>query len=241
MQQAHLTALAALLLTLVVSACGEDSSRSKGGGEGETEGQEGEGEGSEGEGAEGEGAEGEGAEGEGAEGEGAEGEEEGFAQDQLALYKSGTRLKAIVGRTPDGSQAWLGWWDSELGIECIFMATSDGKERCLPANQYYIAYFSDENCYNLIVPFFLVNAQCKPPKYLGLSLPNENGCGISVGHVYISAEQFVGDVVYFLNPSGDCISMPSSTLTASGYHLYHAEPEVPLDRFVARERSILEP
>ncbi len=55
------------------------------------------------------------------------------------VVKSGTRLKAIVLKSDDGAQQFVGWWDSKLGIECKWLdpqtniALDDSyKGHCLP-------------------------------------------------------------------------------------------------------------
>ena len=66
-----------------------------------------------------------------------------------STVKSGTRLKARVARSPDGASQFLGWWDSELGVECGRKSPGPGLEpRCLPGNAFFAGaeLFVDPNC-----------------------------------------------------------------------------------------------
>jgi hypothetical protein len=209
--------------------------------EGEGEGAEGEGaesEGAEGEGAEGEGAEGEGAEGEGAEGEGAEGEGEGIAQNQLALYKSGSRLKAVVGRTPDGAQAWLGWWDDDLGIDCTFQLTDDGEERCIPTRSNgQIQYFTDPGCSQPLYNYYEAAPRCEQDEMIAIWGSSVELCKQTVV-VYENDGVFSGEFVYY-NNNGTCMSYNRTDFQGWGFIRLGAR--IPLDRFVPLTRTVLEP
>src|SRR6185295_8706491 len=48
-------------------------------------------------------------------------------------FESGSRLKAIVLTTPDGTQYFNGWHDTMLDEDCWFDVAADGQLRCLPA------------------------------------------------------------------------------------------------------------
>jgi hypothetical protein len=48
-------------------------------------------------------------------------------------YQSGSRLKAKYYAGSDGSKEFVGWYDSMLSLDCIFLQASDNTTRCLPA------------------------------------------------------------------------------------------------------------
>lgn len=48
------------------------------------------------------------------------------------LYRGGSRLKARVLETPGGGRAFLAFYDTELGFECLPAQATDGVVRCLP-------------------------------------------------------------------------------------------------------------
>ena len=62
-------------------------------------------------------------------------------------WESGTRLRARIQSGTDGSQRFVGWHDSTLGIDCAELPSMDGKKRCLPAGaQYTKGYYLDTAC-----------------------------------------------------------------------------------------------
>jgi hypothetical protein len=69
---------------------------------------------------------------------------------QLELIKSGARLRARLGRTSDGAQGFLGWYDQQLGAPCVMGPATDGKLRCVPGT-YGTLYYSDARCQTAIV------------------------------------------------------------------------------------------
>lgn len=77
-----------------------------------------------------------------------------------STVKSGTRLKARVARSEDGASQFLGWWDSEMGMECERErgAMSDGawsNYRCLPVRSVHTGNYqmwSDAECTLKAVP-----------------------------------------------------------------------------------------
>lgn len=81
-------------------------------------------------------------------------------------YESGSRLKARFLETPGGARSFLGWHDSELGIDCSF-SEINGAHRCLPSPyrvvSYSIPYYSDASCTNRVVPD--LGSPCPDPDY----------------------------------------------------------------------------
>jgi len=84
----------------------------------------------------------------------------GTGPSRLALYQSGSRMKLIVGTTPDGAKDFRGWWDSSLKERCSFQAAPDGKVRCLPAMLPATPYFADVGCTKPVV-----GGNCTPDGY----------------------------------------------------------------------------
>ncbi len=68
---------------------------------------------------------------------------------------SGTRLKALVLRSPDGLELFSGWRDTQLGTTCWFWLAADGERRCAPSTATYA------------VDGFFSDAQCTAPAYRG--------------------------------------------------------------------------
>lgn len=60
-------------------------------------------------------------------------------------HVAGTRLRARNWVTADGARSWDGWHDSELGEDCTFENTADGKHRCVPGALSSL-YFADASC-----------------------------------------------------------------------------------------------
>src|SRR5664280_530267 len=80
---------------------------------------------------------------------------------------SGSRLKANYYVGTDGSKEFIGWHDSQLGVDCSFVLASDGTTRCMPlgtpsAVAIINVAFSDSACSQ---PVAQVNKGCSAPKY----------------------------------------------------------------------------
>lgn len=54
---------------------------------------------------------------------------------------SGTRIRARIATTPDGAQAHLGWFDTELNVTCWM-----GEEKCMPPMAYSTNVYADIDC-----------------------------------------------------------------------------------------------
>jgi hypothetical protein len=66
-------------------------------------------------------------------------------------WVSGSRLRARVQTSTDGAKAFLGWYDSQLKLNCTFERASDDTQRCLPIDTQVdtqTPYFSDAKCTN---------------------------------------------------------------------------------------------
>ena len=67
-------------------------------------------------------------------------------------FRSGARLRAEVIADAAGTRAFSRWQDSELGLPCRFLRSSDGEQRCLPSTSWILGYrepsvtFADPQC-----------------------------------------------------------------------------------------------
>lgn len=65
----------------------------------------------------------------------------------LKIYQSGTRMKMRVGTSLDGAKEFKGWYDSQLGINCVFRKMTSGLTRCIPElTSLNDRWYSDANC-----------------------------------------------------------------------------------------------
>lgn len=88
-------------------------------------------------------------------------------------YASGSRLRAKVYRTADGTKLWHGWYDSTLGTTCSFtqnFTAEDGATRCMPIGT--AAYYLDSTC---STPVTVVQSGCTTPTYVSEALAS-NPC-----------------------------------------------------------------
>ncbi|MGH7440944.1 MAG: hypothetical protein ACRENE_35165 [Polyangiaceae bacterium] len=81
----------------------------------------------------------------------------------LPDYASGSRLRAMVYRTADGTKLWHGWYDATLDTPCTFTegAAEDGATRCLPVG--VGAYYIDSAC---TTPVTVVQSGCSVPTHV---------------------------------------------------------------------------
>jgi hypothetical protein len=60
---------------------------------------------------------------------------------------SGTRIRAVYLNGTDGSRAFDGWHDAQLGVDCSFVPAADGLTRCLPSGGPTVGnYYADAAC-----------------------------------------------------------------------------------------------
>jgi hypothetical protein len=83
----------------------------------------------------------------GNDGAGDDGAGDDGAGDDVTEYRSGTRIRRRMGRTPDGAEMFLGWRDTMRAEDCGFMPAADGVTRCLPpAAAFFAGWFADAQC-----------------------------------------------------------------------------------------------
>ncbi len=141
--------------------------------------------------------------------------------DPLRLYKSGSRIRARFGETPDGAKQFIGWYDSQLSINCLFAETSEGIFRCVPAPLLYAALYADAACAS---PLFMVASDCGTVADWGMSTDE---CGRP--HRIFRRGTIYTDTVAYARSNGTCTQTSLSYYTGTTF--YTAGQEYPLSNF----------
>jgi hypothetical protein len=144
---------------------------------------------------------------------------------QMALYESGTRIKAKIGRTADGAKQWSGWYDSDLGTDCAFGRAPDGKSRCLPTMATNPGYFEDASCKKPILTTWVCYANVKWGSVCpqGSQCPSINPTDCQLHEL---GAKFTADSGYYLNPTdGTCNTADLKNLRVS-YVTYSSGKQV---------------
>lgn len=144
------------------------------------------------------------------------GHDTGSVQNEMRLYKSGSRIKAKVMTTEDGAQAFMGWYDTVLEIDCSMgLVADDGNSRCLPIYLivYDMGYFSDSGCLN---PLYWTGKSlaCDEPSPEWLTFQSA-WCGGGYYSVYRDGRVYVGSTVFQKGVDGSCVDV--SSVAKSGY------------------------
>lgn len=109
---------------------------------------------------------------------GAKGDQGPAGVDGADVALSGSRLKARWDVGADGSRAFAGWFDTQIGAECSYAMASDGKRRCLPEAPAGFLQFTDDKCtYGYLV---LPDSTCSVPAHVKDA--KQSACGET--HVY---------------------------------------------------------
>lgn len=172
-----------------------------------------------------------------------------ISRSQLALNRSGTRIKMRVGSTPDGAKEFHGWHDDVLGVDCYFSRATDGARRCLPATAHLWAgtllgnaYFADEQCTaRVLVQERSARACLRTIRFIVLNLAGDavDDCGSPIDSlaVYDLPAQWYAGPLYELRDG--CIRVDPSGLTdIAGRDLYALGAQVPPDRFQAMTEAV---
>jgi hypothetical protein len=127
----------------------------------------------------------------------------------LPDYASGTRLRAKVYKTPDGTKLWHGWFDSTLGTACTFSQgiAEDGATRCMPPAA--AGYYSDAACTNPIT--VISGAGCSAPAYVSLAA---KGTPCSLSAYSVGAAVDAGTTVYNLQGTSCVAAVVAGTVYA---------------------------
>ncbi len=145
-------------------------------------------------------------------------------QNQMALYESGTRIKARIARTDDGAKQWSGWHDVDLNTDCTFGVAPDGKTRCLPpfittgAQQY-----EDATCTK---PMFYTT-KCATIRW-GLACDGKALCGDTTCTVFEVGSKITdaaGFALYHVDAS-KCVPTSQSSQYLTAFDCYHSGQQV---------------
>lgn len=120
------------------------------------------------------------------------------------LYQSGTRIKARMLVTADGAKSFVGWRDTQLGVDCVFAKASDGKMRCLPFGNWTtssIAY-GDSGCTSPVAMF----GGCSDPTWVGVV--DATSCSSGKVAIYEVSGEFTGSL-FDKSSDGSCSYLPS--------------------------------
>lgn len=93
-----------------------------------------------------------------------------------SVYTSGSRIRMKVIHSPDGAKQFWGWHDATRNEDCQILATSDGKQRCLPFVSSYLTIGSDFADAACTVPVVRIDA-------------NTSACGASIAK-YIVVQSY---------------------------------------------------
>jgi len=154
--------------------------------------------------------------------------DDGVVDDPLHLYKSGSRIRARFGETPDGAKQFMGWYDNQTRTECAFLQTSEGIHRCLPTPLLYSSYFADSSC---TTPLFMATSGCNTTPSWGVVYDE---CSRPI-RVFQRGSVYSGSTGY-VKSSSACTEVNLSYVT--GYTFYTAGQEVPLSAFQMMSVSV---
>lgn len=106
-------------------------------------------------------------------------------------YASGSRLKARKLTGADGSEQYIGWYDSERGENCSFRVAADGVTRCLPEAR-EANYWLDSSCTMTPVYKAVKGGGAKLcgelPPYISVTDPCSGATTIYTGNVQLNAQ-----------------------------------------------------
>jgi len=155
----------------------------------------------------------------------------------MALYRSGQRLRAVVGHTPGGARTFLGWYDSQNEQRCDFLPTADGERRCLPRGGETTAfYFGDPECTEILLMTYPIDPDCGD--YDAIRLVEFTPCGPEY-RSFALGQRYPDDTAWRAESEG-CLPL-GITLLRERHEFYRLGAETPLSSFVALQESLLEP
>lgn len=151
----------------------------------------------------------------------------------MAEQTSGSRIKIRWWTTPDGLKGFAGYWDSELGIECMPYYTGEAY-RCIPSISGLLAY-TDAACTSALV-FTNSRAIADPAKYTYLLELEEGDWRMRMFQLGEAA----GSSALFTKSGSDCDELSSATkdIYIRNYGQPRQAVEVPISTFVELTRSI---
>jgi hypothetical protein len=127
-------------------------------------------------------------------------------------YVSGARIRARYLDGDDGSKQFVGWRDTQLGMDCTYLFAEDGEYRCLPSSILVGGYFTDANCGQ---PAALVAKTCAVPQYASVVTTTTTCTG---------AVQYRGNLVgsaapYIYSWNGTCVDVTASLSSTYDAHV----------------------
>jgi hypothetical protein len=123
--------------------------------------------------------------------------------DAAGLTTSGTRIRQMIGTTPDGAREPRGWFDQQLGLRCFFTETADGKTRCVPLDRASLleGRFTDATCTH---PLALDYNGCAHAYGISFAFTGGDTCG-EVGARIWALTPYSG-TIYLVNSNGLCVA-----------------------------------
>jgi hypothetical protein len=126
-------------------------------------------------------------------------------------FRSGTRVRRIMRDHDDGTEAFLGLYDRELGEDCVFGPAADGSLRCLPeASGAVVAQaallYGQSDCTDPIASIAQVGDT--PPRYAMEPGTLEDDPCISVARYYrLGEELLVTGVTLYQQTDEGCVGV----------------------------------
>lgn len=148
--------------------------------------------------------------------------------DPSKIGASGSRLKARFYAGEDGSQQFVGWYDSQLQKNCTFTPTGDGKLRCVVEGLAgRSGYFADTGCSQ---PTVVVSKGCTPPSLANASATSAGSCGTTFSlRIANVGAKHVGPV--YAGTPASCIAA-GAAFTTDILDYYDIGADVPLTTYV---------
>jgi len=157
----------------------------------------------------------------------------GGGPNQLDIFQSGSRLRMIVGMTPDGAKLFWGWHDSARNEDCNFYLLADGRYHCIPytANTAGLyGYYLDAQC---TTPVGTQSTPCpNAPPPAPTYAAGSDACAGGM-RVYTVAGPFGGTTLY-VRSATSCVA----TTPNPNFRYYVLGSEVAASSFVEMSTSV---
>ena len=146
-------------------------------------------------------------------------------------FRSGSRLRAIL-ESAGSVQRFVGWHDTQLGIDCQFALDAEGTERCLPQDGFGGTAYSDANCKNRAA---LIPTKLGKPAY-ALDSAYQFVCG--KGPQVLAVGKALAITQTYSEQNGQCL--PDSFTVPADQSVYALSAAVPPSAFVAASEIVRE-
>jgi len=144
----------------------------------------------------------------------------GNTTNELRLYKSGSRIKAKVLKTADGSQAFMGWYDTQLETDCVaspYYQTEDGKIRYIPSHNVSVSFnqqlFADSTCSKEIYWTGAAKSCKVKTNWIWQMTSVSSMCQAYTITIYRDAVPYNGTEIFHLNSDDSCDDVTESYKT----------------------------